>query len=55
MGIVGKQAIAAAAQLLELLGAGEWPTAQGRREGLATFDRDFVPLLPSRQLLLLEG
>ena len=24
------------------------------REGLATFDRDFVPLLPSRQLLL-EG
>jgi hypothetical protein len=47
--------IAAAAQLLELLGAGEWPTAQGRRECLATFDRDFVPLLPSRQLLLLEG
>jgi len=26
-----------------------------RRECLATFDRDFVPLLPSRQLLLLEG
>ncbi|MCS5698908.1 hypothetical protein NZK32_07620 [Cyanobium sp. FGCU-52] len=26
-----------------------------RRECLVTFDRDFVPLLPSRQLLLLEG
>jgi predicted nucleic acid-binding protein len=25
------------------------------RERLVTFDRDFVPLLPSRQLLLLEG
>jgi hypothetical protein len=26
-----------------------------RRECLVTFDRDFVPLLPSRQLPLLEG
>jgi predicted nucleic acid-binding protein len=26
-----------------------------RRECLVTFDRDFVPLLPARQLLLLEG
>jgi predicted nucleic acid-binding protein len=25
------------------------------RERLVTFDRDFLPLLPSRQLLLLEG
>ena len=25
------------------------------RERLVTFDRDFMPLLPSRQLLLLEG
>ena len=26
-----------------------------RRQVLVTFDRDFLPLLPSRQLLLLEG
>ena len=26
-----------------------------RRECLVTFDRDFLPLLPSRQMLLLEG
>jgi predicted nucleic acid-binding protein len=26
-----------------------------RQECLVTFDRDFLPLLPSRQLLLLEG
>ena len=26
-----------------------------RRECLVTFDRDFMPLLPARQLLLLEG
>ena len=26
-----------------------------RRQVLVTFDRDFLPLLPSRQLLLLKG
>jgi hypothetical protein len=26
-----------------------------RRQVLVTFDRDFLPLLPPRQLLLLEG
>ena len=26
-----------------------------RRETLVTFDRDFVPLLPRRQLLVLQG
>jgi hypothetical protein len=26
-----------------------------RRQVLVTFDRDFLPLLPRRQLLLLEG
>jgi predicted nucleic acid-binding protein len=26
-----------------------------RRECLVTFDRDFLPLLPARQLVLLEG